>query len=303
MHHKYKILKDEFRKKLVPLVKAGQLPGISQVPEREAYLSQLIDSVRRVDYVLALRKININPIRADPTTSYFDPIKAAIRNVTTNEEEACWLIFIATHCGRHTRDGWELARRIYQGPQGPWTWKATCESPDGLANAIKLMFQQKQLGVLTARFGNHRKYETLDPNAERNSAAAIKSYLDWVAERGSHKNWIKEASSTQDGFDHLYRSMNVISFGRTAKFDYLTMLAKTGLTELPPRSPYFLGATGPLRGARLLFQGDIAGAGTARQLEANAQNLGTILKIGMQEMEDSLCNWQKSPTIYIPFRG
>lgn len=303
MHQKYKSLKEALRKKLVSLIETGQLPGISQVPEREAYLSQVIDSVRRVDYVSRLKQLTLSPIRADPSTSHFDPIKAAIYHASTDQEEACWLIFIATHCGKHPRDGWELARRIYQGAKGPWTWKTACQNPDELTKNIKWLFKQKKEGTLTARFGNHRKYETLNPNAARSSTATIKSYLNWILEKGSHEHWIKEASTTQDGFDHLYQAMNVVSFGRTAKFDYLTMLAKAGLTKLPPRSPYFLGATGPLRGAKLLFQGDITGDGTAKQLEENAKHLGSILNLGMQEIEDSLCNWQKSPTAYIPFRG
>jgi hypothetical protein len=31
--------------------------------------------------------------------------------------------------------------------------------------------------------------------------------------------------------------------------------------------------------------------------------LGDALGVGMQVMEDSLCNWQKSPEAYVPFRG
>ena len=55
-------------------------------------------------------------------------------------------------------------------------------------------------------------------------------------------------------FDYLYRSMDAVaSFGRMAKFDYLTMVAKLGLAPIEPGSTYMPGATGPLSGARLLF--------------------------------------------------
>lgn len=32
-------------------------------------------------------------------------------------------------------------------------------------------------------------------------------------------------------------------------------------------------------------------------------DLDGVLGVGMQVMEDSLCNWQKSPTRFIHFRG
>jgi len=48
---------------------------------------------------------------------------------------------------------------------------------------------------------------------------------------------------------------DVERFGRTAKFDYLTMVGKLGLAAIEPGSTYMQGATGPLKGARLLFGG------------------------------------------------
>jgi hypothetical protein len=48
----------------------------------------------------------------------------------------------------------------------------------------------------------------------------------------------------------LYSGLNaVISFGRTAKFDYLTMLKKTGLLEAEPGHAFLNGATGPSKEA------------------------------------------------------
>jgi hypothetical protein len=92
----------------------------------------------------------------------------------------------------------------------------------------------------------------------------------------------------------------VSSFGRTAKFDYLTMLGKLGLAEIEPPTPYMSGATGPLEGARLLFGRPRLTANSAERLVVE---LGTQLKVGMQVMEDSLCNWQKSPARFVAFRG
>jgi hypothetical protein len=105
-------------------------------------------------------------------------------------------------------------------------------------------------------------------------------------------------------FDDLYRSMcSVASFGRLARFDYLTMLGKLGLAPIEPGSTYMMGATGPLDGARMLFTGDSTAAVAARQLDQWLVELEAVLRVGMQVLEDSLCNWQKSPERFVPFRG
>jgi hypothetical protein len=96
----------------------------------------------------------------------------------------------------------------------------------------------------------------------------------------------------------------VASFGRTAKFDYLTMLGKLGLAPIVPGRAYLDGATGPLRGAKLLFLGSPnAGGLSTNELDTRVGQLGAALQVGMQEMEDSLCNWQKSPGRFEAYRG
>jgi hypothetical protein len=106
-------------------------------------------------------------------------------------------------------------------------------------------------------------------------------------------------------FADLYESMDAVaSFGRMARFDYLTMLGKIGLAPITPDRPYLEGSTGPLRGARLMFLGSTAATGiNTGQLETWSVQLGQSLSVGMQEMEDSLCNWQKSPSTFVPYRG
>jgi len=88
-----------------------------------------------------------------------------------------------------------------------------------------------------------------------------------------------------------------------AKFDYLTMLGKLGLAGIEPGSAYLEGATGPLRGARLLLGGSVTAALSAPTLDGWLVQLGTDLNVGMQVLEDSLCNWQKTPGKFVPFRG
>jgi hypothetical protein len=66
------------------------------------------------------------------------------------------------------------------------------------------------------------------------------------------------------------------------------------------------GATGPLSGARLLFGGKITAKLGWSDLDAWLVELEADLDVGihgMQVLEDALCNWQKSPKRFKPFRG
>ena len=97
----------------------------------------------------------------------------------------------------------------------------------------------------------------------------------------------------------------VIGFGggRLGRFDFLTMLGKLQLAPVAPGSVYLDKATGPLAGARLLFFGNRDHGITGNALEFRVNALDDILGVGKQVIEDSLCNWQKSPDVYEYFRG
>jgi hypothetical protein len=92
-------------------------------------------------------------------------------------------------------------------------------------------------------------------------------------------------------------------FGRTARFDYLTMLGKLGLAAIQPGSAYMQDATGPVTGAQLLFGGSKNSNLKKKDLDQWLIQLDGHLNVGMQVLEDSLCNWQKSPSRFKPFRG
>jgi hypothetical protein len=96
---------------------------------------------------------------------------------------------------------------------------------------------------------------------------------------------------------------SVRRFGRLAKFDFLTMLGKLGFAPIEPGSAYLGESTGPLRGARLLFTGSPDGEVSGRRLDENLAILDNKLSVGMQVLEDALCNWQKSPDRFVSFRG
>ncbi len=164
-------------------------------------------------------------------------------------------------------------------------------------------------GCGVRRFGNHRKYQSLDAHKPKGTGEAVVSYVAWVGSPRTHADLFRDAvASTGDGrraFDALYRSMRAVaSFGRLARFDYLTMIGKLGLAPIEPGSTYMIGATGPLSGARLLLLGSpTSGRATPRQLDTWLVQLEERLSLGMQVLEDSLCNWQKCPGKFSRFSG
>jgi Alpha-glutamyl/putrescinyl thymine pyrophosphorylase clade 3 len=104
-------------------------------------------------------------------------------------------------------------------------------------------------------------------------------------------------------FDAAYNGLDIARFGRLAKFDFLALLGRMDLAPIAPGSAYLKGATGPLRGAKLLVDGDPQSSKTASELDEILKRLDQTLGVGMQVMEDSICNWQKSPLKFIHFRG
>jgi hypothetical protein len=273
------------------------------------YVDQLVDSIRRVQFVSAILTRDIHPDRADGLSAMFDPVKAAVlAHRGGNLEEACWLVFLFVHFGKHAKSGYRYAREVYSalGTRAPWTFANV--SADVPAFRTWLEAHKDELMRGTQRgFGNHRKYESLAAYGPNGTGEAVASYVQWVRGRGNHASLIADALAEAGGdparaFDSLYRSMSAVTrFGRTARFDYLTMLGKLGLATIRPGSAYFSAATGPVVGARLMLQGNLNHELSVAELDRRVGLMAQQLGVGMQEMEDSLCNWQKSPDQYIRF--
>lgn len=289
------------------------LPGIRPPGHLACLVEQLVESRRRIEFIHYVRDGNHDLRRMDPATSLFDPLRASVLLHRQGEaDEAHWLVFLAVHFGKHAQDGWRLIRDVYGqlGGTGIWDWGRT--STDLAAFRAWLAENVDTLrggdGV-SRRFSNHRKYESLDPHSATGTGAVVASYVAWVGPSRTHQEMVRRAHKTvgqnpRDVFDHLYRSMNSVRrFGRLAKFDYLTMLDKLGMTPIEPGSAYLGEATGPLRGARLLFAGDPDAKVGGVVLDARLATLDEHLGVGMQALEDALCNWQKSPARFVSFRG
>lgn len=284
------------------------LPGIQNPANETAFVEQLLESVRRVRYVAVINTRDVSPARADPASLLFDPIKAAIHHHRRgNFDEACWLVFLSVHFGRHVHDEWRLCADVYGGLGAKrWDWTTICAN----AASFRTWLTANGGKLKGRRFGNHRKYESLDASSQNGTADVFSTYVQWVNPPRTHQGMINDCRTAVGGsdpqlmFDKLYDSMNgVVRFGRTAKFDYLTMLGKLQLAPIEPRIPYMTGATGPMRGARLLLCEGTSGSVSSQAADEIMVRLGATLRVGMQELEDALCNWQKSPDKFKPFRG
>lgn len=283
------------------------LPGISSSDRCHALVEQMIESIRRIKFVHVIRERPLSERRKDPNDSLFDPLKASVLFRRQGQlDEAFWMVFLFVHFGNHSRGGWQYARLVYGKLGGPdrWNWANTSAAPSIFsewlhAHKSQIMNQSNPRG-----FGNHRKYQSLDAYSPNGTGAAFETYVKWVDPPRTHQELFEQVLQKTDenpraAFDDLYQSMaSIASFGRTAKFDYLTMVGKLGLASIEPGSPYLQNSTGPLKGARCLF-----GERRPAVLNDLSTELANDLNVDMQVMEDALCNWQKSPENFIPFRG
>ncbi|WP_273765166.1 hypothetical protein [Aeromonas hydrophila] len=285
-----------------------ELKGINNPNNLDVLLFQIVESKRRVDYVKMLNQQEMSYERANPKSEMFDPIKAAVLMRRIGDiNEACWLAFLAIHFGKNSKNQWSLSKGVYGSLDDEmiWSWENVTSNTDEFIQWLS--DNHIKLGRL-GKFGNHRKYESLNPKKRNWNGAIIKSYIDWVCCFGDHLDLIKtfeeKSINEKDRFKMLYKSMSsVLRFGRTAKFDYLTMLGKLDIMDIEADSTYMSEATGPKRGANLLFFGTRTSSYSPELLEKWISDLDIDLNIGMQIIEDSLCNWQKSPNEFIKFRG
>ncbi len=284
------------------------LPGISTRERRQALGEQVLESIHRVRYVEVIRGRPISPRRANPDDEMFDPLKAAILHQRSgNLEEVFWLVFLFVHFGKSARGGWRFVREVYGrlGDGSRWDWVSTSANPSGFRAWLRAHQNRIRRAEAPGGFGNHRKRESLDADSENGTGAVVESYVGWIAPPRTHLEMIAQAMNQSGGdpkdtFDFLYNSMDaVVRFGRLARFDYLTMVGKLGLANMIPGTPYLEGSSGPRKGAALLFGSNES----AEVLDTLVVELDEELRVGMQVLEDALCNWQKSPERFVPFRG
>jgi Alpha-glutamyl/putrescinyl thymine pyrophosphorylase clade 3 len=289
--------------------KNGALPGIVLPEHRAVLVEELVASARRSQYFEHLLKRPGDSSVVDPSSAAFNPLSAAIlQERAGNRDEAFWLVFLFVHLGKHRRSGWHLIADIYGRLDGGtlWSWDAVAADVDAFRHWLDQSVDVIK-GLRPRRgFGNHRKYESLDAWSDNGTGAVVASYVGWVGTTG-HDARIEQittgATTPAERFDALYDSVRAVRrFGRTGAFDYCSTLAKLRLVTIEPSRACLAGATGPLSGARLLLSEPGQQLSPAA-LEEMLTPLRVELNVGFDVIEDALCNWQKSPAEFKPFRG
>ena len=314
MPGQYRDLATELNNKLLDYSqKVTALPGILLPQRRHVLTLQIIDSLRRTKFSRSIAGRPVVAARGDPNSNVFDPLRGAVHFRNTGQfDEAHWIAFLGTHCGKHETYGWRLAAALYSGFQIPkqWSWANVSANPGQFANWLG-----NNQNLLLDRnghyhFSNHRKYESLDVTKQNHTGLVVSSYVNWINQFGGHAALlnaiqIEVGQNPTAVFDRFFKMMctNVVRFGRLGAFDHVCMLGKLDLAPIVPGKAYITNATGPRKGAHLLIDGQRAGPTSSQDLEETLVKLGAHLGVGMQEIEDSLCNWQKNPEEYKHFVG
>lgn len=301
-------LRDAERKRIIGELTASRtaldLRGIPDAETVEALAWQFLASLRREDYYRLVQVKQIQANRADPNSAAFDAERAVAFHLQRGDiDEAGWLVFLMTHFARRPDSGWRRLQDVYgKLGAGVWDWASVHGNPQPFLGWLAANWQR-----VGGAFGNHRKYESLNPNAKRPMSRAVQDYLAWIGPAG-HQNFFANAVRIAGNdphviFDNLYQSLKVNSFGRLAKFDYLSLIGRYGLAPISAGSAYLDGATGPGRGVRLLVDGNATSHTGNHRLQGVLDELDRRLNVGMEVMEDALCNWQKSPRRFVHYKG
>ena len=282
------------------------LPGIADPAAREALAMQIVASVRREEYFQLIQKRGpIDANRADPDLNSFEAELGVVHFLQRNAyDEAAWLVFLMVHLAKPGDSGWRRLRDIYgMLGNGRWDWATVSADPHAFEQWLAANWQ-----AVGGKFGNHRKYESLEPGKQRAMGPAVVTYVEWVNAAGGHRplfaGIIRDAGNDPHViFEAFYKALPVTGYGRLGRFDWAAMLSRYGFAPAEAGSAFLSAATGPKGGMRLLFAGDAKAEVKPTTLQQWLDELDTGLQVGMEVLEDSICNWQKKPTVFEHFKG
>ena len=282
------------------------LPGIVDPAARETLAMQIVASLRREDYFRVIQQRG--PVGADRVDPHLDSFEAELGVVhllqQNSYDEAAWLVFLMVHLAKPSDTGWRRLRDIYgRLGHGRWNWVAVSTNPVVFENWLATNWH-----LIGGKFGNHRKYESLEPGKERAMGPAVVTYVDWVKAAGGHQALfsqiiLKAGNDPHVIFEAFYKKFPVRGYGRLGRFDWVAMLSRYGFAPAEAGSAYLETATGPKNGVRLLFAGDAMAKIRTSTLQGWLDELDVTLQVGMAVLEDSICNWQKSPNVFVHFKG
>lgn len=280
------------------------LIGINNSTVKDVFIRQMTDSYKRVEYIRLIQVRDISEQRTHPNNPLFDPLKAAIwHNKNGNKNEAIWLVFLLTHFGESYSEGWNYTKSVYGklDDEQYWSWDNIKYSMESF---ISWLDENNGTIKSSGKFGNHRKFQSLSATKSIGTGATINSFLEFFSD--SPKDYIESIQNDiqidrEAFFDYLYKKIrkDIIGFGRLGAFDFLTMIGKMNIYPIEPGHPYLKGATGPLAGAKELYN-----ILDETQLNSFLIDFGKYLNIpfAMQVLEDALCNWQKDIYNYTEYK-
>jgi Alpha-glutamyl/putrescinyl thymine pyrophosphorylase clade 3 len=282
------------------------LLGIAKPIARDTLAMQIVASIRRDDYFRVIQTRGpIGANRADPHSDSFEAELGVAYLLQQNAfDEAAWLIFLMVYLAKPADGGWLRLRDIYgQLGDGRWDWAAVSLDPVGFEKWLAANWQ-----AVRGKFGNHRKYESLRPDASRAMGPSVANYVRWVNAAGGHQllfsqTVLNAGNDPHTIFDAFYHSLPVKGFGRLGRFDWVSMLSRYRFIPAEAGSAYLNTATGPKSGLRLLFTGNANANTRPKTLQQWLDDLDADLCVGMEVLEDSICNWQKKPIEFEHFKG
>lgn len=179
--------------------------------------------------------------------------------------------------------------------KGNLHWKSVCRRP----GAVRLWMHANRRKLKRLKFGNHRKYETNNPDSAIGTPAVIRSFVEWVRQTAQDSPYealcvVAKGKTPEIAFDNAYKGISVARLGRTGRFDFLCLLGNLGLLQISPPHCYLAGGTGPKMGAIQMVTGKRSGQLTA-EVDQTIRRFRKDLGVRVEAMEDALCNWQKHP--------
>lgn len=144
---------DGFSANRIPLV------GMNSADRKSTLIAQIIDSIRRTEYLYQVSIRSSSASLSIPYSGSFQPLAGAAAMYKAGRiDDAYWLVYLATHFGKNKYDGWNLTEDIYGkfGQGGVWDWDSASQNPQAIADWLKANYPHVTSAGRSRRFGNHR---------------------------------------------------------------------------------------------------------------------------------------------------
>ncbi|MCB9231507.1 MAG: hypothetical protein H6581_07585 [Bacteroidia bacterium] len=258
---------------------------------------QTIDSIRRVEIFRTYSRRATNGEKLGlPYFHTSNPYTLAQR-LSLSTDTRIWFVYLATYFGKSNLSKWRLFN------QATFREDNTLITVEGILKDREEYFDFLKGRNLfqNANYSNHRKYTKKSLEGNKGILFSFDFFL---------KNLALFRAPVNQNFHKVYlNALKVPNFGRMAAFDFTCNLCKCRLYVDEPVSMYQAHSTGPLSALKdMLFY-----AGVTSPEKSLAISLGDELldwfsansNIYMlaQVLEDSICNWQKSPIRHIRYFG